>query len=126
MFENSYWWIKLLHITFVSISLLLFFFRAVLTIKRVPWQSQWPKLNIIPHINDTLLFISGFALAYITQTSLIHGWLSFKLLLLLLYIFSGIYTLKIAQTRNKRITGMIIAIATVSWMINIALTKQIF
>ncbi len=126
MFENSYWWLKLLHVTFVSISLILFFIRAVMTLKRIPWQLLWPKLKIIPHINDTLLFISGFTLAYLSHTSLIHGWLSFKLLLLLVYIFSGIYTLKMAKTHAKRLSGMTIAILTVAWMVKIALTKQIF
>ncbi len=126
MFENSYWWLRLLHVTFVSISLILFFVRAVMTLKRLHWQLLWPKLRIIPHINDTLLFISGFTLAYLSHTSLIHGWLSFKLLLLLFYILAGIYTLKIANTRAKRLTGMTIAILTVAWMVKIALTKQIF
>jgi uncharacterized membrane protein SirB2 len=122
---NWYFWLKFVHITFVSISLVLFFFRAVLTVRRFDWLGKWPVLKFLPHINDTFLLLSGFALAWYTSTSLLSGWLSAKLLLLVVYILLGSYTLKIAKNKTQQMLGMASAILTLSVMVYLAIYKTI-
>ncbi len=121
-----YFWLKFVHITFVSISLVLFFFRAVLTVRRFDWRSKWPVLKFLPHINDSFLLLSGFTLAWYTATSLLSGWLSAKLLLLVVYILLGSYTLKMAKNKSQQLLGMVAAILTLSAMVYLALYKTLF
>ncbi len=93
--------IKHLHMTTVAISLTLFILRA-----GMHWlnpQQQLPKwLRILPHINDTILLASAAGLAIlIQQYPFVDAWLTTKLLLLLVYIMLGMWTLKKATTRTS-------------------------
>ena len=123
---NGYDWLKIIHLSFVGLSLILFFSRALMSIQGLDWRLKWPILKFIPHINDTFLLASGFTLAWYTSIPLLSGWLSVKLLLLVVYILLGSFTLKYARTQLQRWLGVIAAVITISLMISTALTKSFF
>lgn len=88
--------VKTFHIITVYLSVVLFNFRFIL--KMIESTRTLPKLlRVLPHVIDTLLFISGLWLIY-----LIHAipfvnalWLGVKLILLVCYILLGTATLKL-------------------------------
>lgn len=92
--ENSYLAIKHSHLMFVVISVILFQCRAIKLMLKP--QSQFGKMwKIAPHINDTLLLLTGIALFYIGNWS-VFGWLGVKIGLVVAYILLGIRCLKSA------------------------------
>lgn len=94
MMENVYIPLKLSHIVWVSISIILFNWRFWLRIC-YPNESLPKLLRILPHINDTLLLLTGFAIAGIGHWSPIASkWLGVKLILILFYIGLGFVCLK--------------------------------
>ncbi len=119
--------LKHLHMTLVFFSLLLFFARASMSIKGIDWHGKWPWLKVLPHINDSLLLLSGITLAIIIrQYPFAQLWISIKILLLLCYIGLGIYVLRIAKNKVQQITGTALALFVISWMVVIARTKQVW
>ncbi|PIP80874.1 MAG: hypothetical protein COW84_02895 [Gammaproteobacteria bacterium CG22_combo_CG10-13_8_21_14_all_40_8] len=119
--------IKQFHITLVSLSIILFFFRALLTLKHWPWQQRFPWLKVTPHILDSFLLASGVTLAVMShQYPLVVGWITLKLLLLFIYIGLGVYVLKIAKNTMQRLIGIGLVALVLAWMIQIALTKTLW
>ena len=110
------------HMLFVTISILLFEYRFFLNFFNKP-ASRF--LKITPHINDTLLLISGISLAYIASFNpLHHTWLSAKIIALLVYIGFGFMALK--SSGFKSIVGYILASATFVFMLFTAINKPPF
>ena len=112
--------LKYSHIILVTISISLFQYRFLLKTLNKPLSKL---LKILPHLNDTLLFITGISLAFIAGFNpLIHAWLLAKLTALLLYIGFGIVALK---SRGLRcIISYIIATLMVVFMVLAALNKS--
>ncbi len=97
--EIIYPWIKELHLTTVALSLSGFLLRFAWRLRAHPYGSSWAT-RLLPHINDTVLFLSGLAMAYLGQLSpLTTPWLSAKLFWLVVYIIAGSYALKRCPTR---------------------------
>ena len=112
--------IKYSHILFVSLSILLFEYRFLLKMLNKP--IGW-FLSVVPHVNDTLLFITGISLAIIAGFNPVnHTWLAMKLIALVLYIFFGILALK--SSGAKSIMGFILATIAIVFMLYTALTKN--
>jgi uncharacterized membrane protein SirB2 len=90
---TAYPLIKHAHLLFVGVSLLLFSYRALMSLAGKDWRRfRW--LRLVPHINDTLLLLCGLTLAYWLRLSpMAHPWLGIKLLLLLGYILAGKWAL---------------------------------
>jgi len=126
MLDSFYLEIKYLHISLVTLSILLFSFRSLLTLRHYPWKQKWPKLIFTPHIVDTFLLLSGASLALITHTPIYKGWLGTKLLFLLAYILFGTVSLKYAKTPLQQGLSAIAALSCVAIMIKIALSKTFF
>lgn len=111
------------HLLFVALSIISFIIRGALAIKGSSiLQQKW--IRIAPHIIDTLLLLSAIGLAIsIQQYPFVNGWLTAKLLGLIVYIFLGVYTLRIAKTQPARIAGYLLAIATFLYIASVAVTK---
>lgn len=91
---NIYITLKFVHIVWVSISVILFNWRFWLRV-RYPTVPLPKILRIVPHINDTLLLLTGFAIAGIGHWSPVASkWLGVKLILILFYIGLGFVCLK--------------------------------
>ena len=116
--------IKSIHLLTVSISILLFILRYAWMIFESPMlQKKWVK--VLPHIIDTLLLVSAIILTIqISQYPLVDGWLTAKVLALLLYIILGTIALKRGKTKNIRIIAGVFAIATFFYMLSVAMSKS--
>lgn len=119
------YWIKVLHIICVSLSIAGFLLRSWWMLKDSTLL-QLRLVKILPHIVDSLLLVSGVALAVLTQTNpLVQHWLLAKLLLLLLYIVSGSIALKYGRNKTQRMMAMVLALSTVSGIVFIARNRYL-
>ena len=108
------------HVVFVVLSILLFEYRFILKMIKKPISKT---LSIVPHINDTLLLITGISLVFITGFSpLQHPWLATKLVALVFYIGFGMVALK--ANGSKSIVGYTLATAAIVFMLFTAVTKN--
>jgi uncharacterized membrane protein SirB2 len=120
----SYLALKHLHITCVVLSGLGFLVRGwwMLT------ESEWLKARltkIFPHIVDTLLLGSALTMAYLSgQYPLAQGWLTAKLLGLLVYIVCGALALKRGKTKDARIVFLCLAVLSYAYIVSVALTRS--
>lgn len=74
---------------------------------------------------DTVLLTAGIELALIANKSPFKdAWLATKLLLLVLYIYLGILTLRRATTRAGQALAMAGALATLFYIVGVAVTQQ--
>ena len=118
--------LKSIHILTVLISISGFILRGIWMIKDSPHlQQRWVKIT--PHINDTILLITGITLAIrIQQYPFVHGWLTAKLIALLLYIGLGMLTIRHGRSKQQRIITWLAAIVVFIYMVGIARTRQAF
>lgn len=114
--------IKHSHMLFITISILLFQYRFYLKRANKPVARL---LKIMPHINDTLLLITGISLAYMLQLKpWEHAWLGYKIIALILYIAFGFMALK--SNGNKSLFSYYIATALFIFMLVTAINKVPF
>lgn len=118
--------IKNLHLATIALSLTLFVLRGAWMIAASPLlQARW--VRIVPHVIDTLLLASGIGLAVlIQQYPLVHGWLTAKLLALILYIVLGTIALKRGKTKTQRIAAWIAALLVFGYMVAVAMAHDPF
>ncbi|MDZ7593194.1 MAG: SirB2 family protein [Thiobacillus sp.] len=118
--------IKNLHLATIALSLALFVLRGAWMIAASPLlQARW--VRIVPHVIDTLLLASGIGLAVlIQQYPLVHGWLTAKLLALLIYIGLGTIALKRGKTKAQRIAAWIAALLVFGYMVVVAMAHDPF
>jgi uncharacterized membrane protein SirB2 len=116
--------LKHLHILFAVVSVAGFVARGVLAIMGSALL-QRPWLRRLPHINDTLLFSAGVALAFVThQVPFVDAWITAKLAAVLLYIVLGFIALRASFSARLRLACGIGALATVGYVVGVALTKN--
>jgi uncharacterized membrane protein SirB2 len=115
---------KHLHITLAVISISLFTLRfAWLMLNSQQLNRKWVKIT--PHIIDTLLIIIGVMMVVqLSINPLEQLWLAEKMLALIAYIFTGLYTLKFARNRMMKIIGYLGAIGWIMLIVRIAITKE--
>lgn len=118
---TSYLLIKSIHITTVILSLAGFITRAYWRFF-LPDKLQSRRVKILPHINDTVLLLSAILLAImLRQYPFTHGWLTAKVLLLLLYILAGSITLKTGFSRRASLSALLVSLCSFALIISIAL-----
>ena len=120
----SYAAVKMIHVTSVIISYLLFSLRSIWTIRgSATLKRRWVK--IVPHVVDTVLLLSAITLAIWIQQDPIHdSWLSAKVVGLLAYIGLGMVALRFGKTLKTRIIAWIAAQAAFFYIVMVALTKN--
>jgi uncharacterized membrane protein SirB2 len=105
--------------------MVLFTIRYVWMIQESHWLQQ-RRVKFIPHMIDSLLLISGLALALILhQYPWTQTWLTAKLLALLFYIVMGSIALTVGKTKTIRITAGIAALIIFFYIITLALTRVV-
>lgn len=118
--------LKMLHMTCAVISILGFILRGSLKLQGSALV-ETKFLKIAPHIVDTVLLVSAIALAItIGQYPLVDGWLTAKVIGLLLYIFLGVVTLRIAKTQSLRAIAFVLAIVVFAYIMLVARTHNPF
>lgn len=112
--------LKHLHLTTIAVTFTLFVLRGVWMMADSPrLQARW--VRVLPHINDTLLFSSGLALAILLgQYPFVDSWLTAKLIALLAYIVLGTFALKRGKTRGQRTAAWIAALLVFAYMVAVA------
>lgn len=114
--------IKMLHLTFVLLSIFSFVFRIILAQMNSPLLEQkWIKIG--PHIVNTLLLISGITLVFQGPwLSGEYGWIIAKIIALLGYI--GLGTVAIKSQGALRWQAFAGAVAFFIYIAIVAVSKQ--
>lgn len=112
--------IKFIHVTAVIISISLFVLRGIWMMSDSGLlQRRW--VRIVPHVNDTLLLLSGIWLAIsIQQYPFVHHWLTAKLVAVVAYIGLGTLALKRAPGKNWKIIFWLLALLVVAYIVFVA------
>ena len=120
----TYLALKNLHLATLTITLALFLLRGAWMMADSPrLQARW--VRIVPHVNDTMLLLSGIALAVlIQQYPLVHGWLTAKVIALLVYIVLGTLALKRGKTKSQRVAAWFAALLVFGYMVAVALAHD--
>src|SRR5215813_2703221 len=118
--------LKGVHAGSALISITLFVIRGGwMIVKPARLRQRW--VRIVPHIVDTVLLVSAFALVWqLGGIKLIttQSWLQAKLAALLAYIALGTIALKRGRTRAIRIAAFFFAIAVFGYIVSVAITKS--
>lgn len=112
--------IKLVHIAAVLTSGLLFLLRGAALNAGQGWAMAAP-LRYLSYTVDTVLLTAALMLATLLhQYPFVHGWLTTKVLLLVVYIVLGSYALKRGSTRKVRIGCWVAALLVYGYIISVA------
>lgn len=120
---QAYLPLLLTHATLAVVSPVLFSMRALRAIRGLDPARGW--LRVAPHIVDSFLLLAGLALAFtIRQYPFVHGWLTAKLLALILYIVLGHVAVRRARTKRARIAAWLAALCVVLYIYGVAITHS--
>lgn len=120
---SAYDALKALHITCVALSIGGF-------VLRMGWKLQAPALlqrrpvKIVPHVVDTILLVSGVALAWQLGADGVRSWLPAKIVALLAYIVLGSIALRRGPTRSAQVGAAIAAVLVFLYIIAVAIHKD--
>ena len=109
--------------TTVTLSLALFVLRWVWMLgDSALLQRRW--VRTIPHVIDTVLLASAIALTLILhQYPFVNGWLTAKVLALLLYILLGGIALRYGRNKRIRTAAGLAALLTFGYIVSVAITR---
>lgn len=116
--------IKTVHIATVLLSLVLFVGRGSwIYLLRKQLTARW--IRILPHVNDSILLVSGITLAVQTgQSPLLHNWLAVKIACLLVYILLGMLAMKWFRATRTGLFTWLAAIIVYLFMLSVALNRN--
>jgi uncharacterized membrane protein SirB2 len=112
--------IKLVHVASIIASGLLFTLRGAAQLTGARWTMAAP-LRFLSYFIDTTLLTAALMLATILhQYPFVHGWLTIKVLLLVVYVILGSFALKRGGTRRVRLYCYVAAIAVYLFIASVA------
>ena len=112
--------IKWVHVAAVIASGVLFFIRGGAQLLGAGWTMAAP-LRYLSYTVDTVLLTAALMLATILhQMPFVNGWLTVKVLLLVVYIVLGSFALKRAPTRRVQAACWVSALAVYGFIISVA------
>lgn len=121
----SFHYILLLHVSLAITSICLFLFRSI-RLLCFPLKNQFIELRKLTIGIDSLLTITGITqIFYLNYQPLSQNWFLIKMGLLIIYIFTGMLTLKPNKSYLQRISSLIIALGAVSLIFYMAINKPI-
>lgn len=116
--------VKLLHQAFAALSFLGFFVRGILMLRSSPLLGA-RFARVAPHVIDTGLLAAALTLMlHIRQYPFVHGWLTAKVIGLLLYIALGTVALRRGRTRRIRVAAWVAAQGVFLYIVLVALTHS--
>ena len=112
--------LKHLHLTTVALSLALFVLRGMWMLRDSPrLAARW--VRVVPHVVDTLLLASALGLAWVLQQyPFVQGWLTAKVLALVVYIILGSLALKPGRPQPLRVACYLAALAVFGYIVSVA------
>lgn len=123
---DTYQLLKHVHLTTVAITLVLFVLRGVWMMLDSPMlQRRWVK--VVPHVNDTVLLVSALwmAVAVWRYPMVFHGWITAKIVALIVYILLGTVALKRGRTKTVRGAAFIGGLVVFAYIVHTAYTKTV-
>ncbi|MDP2829358.1 MAG: SirB2 family protein [Sulfuricellaceae bacterium] len=116
--------LKLIHVSSVILSISLFILRGIwMLTDSSRLQQRW--VRVMPHVIDATLLFSAILLTMsLQQYPGTHGWLSAKIVALLVYIGLGTIAIKRGKTKRARILAWLAAIGVFAYMVGVARTHQ--
>ena len=116
--------LKVIHQSAVGLSFLGFFARGLGMLGDAAWINGRPA-RTLPHVVDTVLLLSALGLVWMLSLSpFASPWLAAKIIGLVVYILLGSIALKRGRSKRVRIAAWIAAMATFSYIVSVALTKD--
>ena len=116
--------LKHVHVTCVVTTMLLFVLRGTWMMQGT-LQDKGRWVRVVPHVIDTALLASAVAMAIlIGQYPGTAGWLTAKVIGLLLYIVFGTVALKRGRTLPLRVAAFAGALVTFTYVLSVALTHD--
>lgn len=113
-----------LHVACVYLSLAGFLLRGYWLFTDSPLRHARPA-RILPHVVDTLLLVGAIGLIWVTrQYPFVHGWVTVKVLALLLYIGLGLLAFRFADGRSARVAAFAGAVVAFLYMLSVAYSRQ--
>lgn len=116
--------LKHLHVTTVALSFGLFALRGIwMLVESAQLQRRW--VRIAPHVIDSVLLASAIGLTVtLRQYPFVQGWLTAKVLGLILYIILGGIALKHGATKTIRVATWIAALVVFGYIVSVAVTHS--
>ena len=112
--------IKSIHITAVSLSLVLFFIRGMMMLLKNPLYRH-KLFKVIPPIVDTFLLATGVTLMIMLQQyPTEQSWLAVKLSALIAYIVLGVIALNRVNHYKAQVLSFILAVLLILFMVTVA------
>ena len=116
--------LKFVHIACAIVSICGFTLRGILTLLDSPLLAT-RFARIAPHVVDTVLLASALWLAaLIGQYPFVEGWLTAKVLALIVYIVLGALALKRARSKPVRVAAFALALLAAAYIVSVALTRD--
>ena len=116
---------KYLHLLTAAISITLFLMRYFWKYRdSAMMEKRWVKIT--PHVNDTLLLVSGSVLIFVTgfyPFSPQGTWLTEKLFSVIIYVLLGYVALGKRHSQNIRWLAFILALGCLYLVVKLATTK---
>ncbi len=115
---------KNVHVACVVTTIVLFLVRGAWMIQgTLRDKGRW--VRVAPHVIDTVLLASAIAMVILLgQYPGTAGWLTAKVIGLVVYILLGTIALKRGKTLPVRITAFAGALATFAYVVSVALTRD--
>jgi uncharacterized membrane protein SirB2 len=112
------------HIGCAILTIALFVLRGGLMLAESPWQGN-VVLRYLPHVIDTVLLTTALMLAtVIHQYPFSAGWVTMKVVLLVVYIVLGSIALKHGRTKRIRTAAFVAALLTIGFLVTVARTHH--
>jgi uncharacterized membrane protein SirB2 len=112
--------IKLVHVFTVVLSGFLFALRGTAQLAGARWTMAAP-LRYLSYAIDTTLLTAALMLAtLLRQYPFVHGWLTVKVLLLVVYVVLGSFALKRGKSRTARLYFFLAALAVYLFIASVA------
>jgi uncharacterized membrane protein SirB2 len=121
---NLYSAVKMLHVSCVLMSGMLFALRGGLMAYGSPYANHRVPARVSSVIDTVLLGSAILLTTLIHQYPLIQPWLTAKVILVVVYIVLGVFALRRGKSRMGRIGFLIAALTTYGFIISIALTHD--
>jgi len=115
-----YEFIKIIHVTAISLSIIGFISRVTMKLNDSPYQTKyWFKK--LPHYIDTLLLASALSMVYLMGVNpLTTFWITEKIIGLLVYIMLGMVALRWGKTKRIKMIAAGMAIIVFSYIVYVA------
>lgn len=118
--------ILITHVTAAVLSISMFVVRGLGMLRNAAWL-RFRSVRIVPHVNDTVLLLSALWLAWLThQYPFQQGWLTAKVIALVLYIGLGMVAMRWGATKPIRLFAWLGAVATFAYIVAVALNRNPF